>query len=125
MFLVPMLTVCLAKTWRQSSFFFVGLLLIAVGCLGLAFSAVSSELWIAIVAMIVAGSVSAVMTVLRQGGFAMGVALLNAAFTLQTTKLVLPFPPYAGVFLLCAAFAGIGAVTAYMLLKSKENREPD
>ncbi len=149
MFLVPMLTVSLAKTWRQSSFFFVGLLLVAVGCLGLAFSAVSSELWIAIVAMIVAGSgaaaiqtqvsgalissapiqqagsVSAVMTVLRQGGFAIGVALLNAAFTLQTTKMVLPFPPYAGVFLLCAAFAGVGAVTAYMLLKSKENRELD
>ncbi|WP_027244503.1 MFS transporter [Leisingera daeponensis] len=146
MFLVPMLSVGIAKTWRQSSFFCVGLILVGIGCLGLSASAMASDPRIAILAMIVAGSgaaaiqtqvsgaliasapiekagsVSAVMTVLRQGGFAIGVAMLSAILTLQDTMPALPFPPFAGLFLICAAVAGIGAAITYLLLQHRESR---
>jgi MFS family permease len=146
MFLVPMLSVSIAKRWRQSGFFCVGLLLVGLGCLGLAASAIAIDFRIAILGMIVAGSgaaaiqsqvsgaliasapiekagsVSAIMTVLRQAGFAVGVALLSAVLALQGTIPALPFTPFAGLFLICAAIAGIGAATTYLLLKSRENQ---
>lgn len=145
MFLVPMLTVGIAKKWRQSSFFCIGLLLVGIGCLGLAASAIAGDFRVSIVAMMVAGSgaaavqtqvsgalissapiekagsVSAIMTVLRQGGFAIGVALLSAVLALQDARPDLPYPPFAGLFVICAAIAVSGALISYLLLKSREN----
>lgn len=137
MFAVPYLVTRLATRSRESVFYGGGLAVVAAGCLVIAAGARSHALAVVIIGMIVAGigaaavqnqvsgaliaaappdragSVAAIMTILRQGGFAVGSALLSNATG--------SFP---ALFAICVLVAGAGAVGAFLLIRSDETR-PD
>jgi MFS family permease len=135
LFAVPYLVTPVATAVRQSAFFAGGLAVVAGGCLVIAFGAQLRALAVVVVGMTVAGigaatvqnqvtgaliasapseragSVAAIMTILRQGGFAVGSALLSNATG-----------AYPLLFTICALVAGAGAAGAYLLIHSGETR---
>ncbi|KOV83465.1 hypothetical protein ADL03_20535 [Nocardia sp. NRRL S-836] len=135
LFAVPYLVTRLATRARQSVFYGSGLAAVAAGCLTIALGAQFRSLGAVIAGMIIAaigaasvqnqvtgaliatappdraGSVAAIMTILRQGGFAVGSALLSNATG--------GFPLLFGV---CVLVAGVGAVSAFLLIRSDETR---
>jgi MFS family permease len=135
MFAVPYLVTPVATAARQSTFFAGGLTVVAAGCLVLAAGAQLRTLAVVIAGMTVAGigaatvqnqvtgaliasappdragSVAAIMTILRQGGFAVGSALLSNATG-----------DYTLLFAICVVVAGAGAAGAYLLIRSDETR---
>lgn len=135
MFAVPYLVTRVAATSRQSTFYPGGLAVVAAGCLIIAAGAGLRALALVIVGMTVAGvgaatvqnqvtgaliasappdragSVAAVMTILRQGGFAVGSALLSNATG--------GFPV---LFAICVLVAGAGAACTFLLIRSDESR---
>jgi predicted MFS family arabinose efflux permease len=135
MFAVPYLVTRVAATSRHSRFFGGGLVVVAAGCLLIAAGAQMPSLVVVAVGMTVAGigaatvqnqvtgaiiasapagragSVAAIMTILRQGGFAVGSALLSNATG--------SFPALFGI---CVLVAGAGAVCTFLLIRSDETR---
>jgi MFS family permease len=135
MFVIPYLVTRVAATSKQSAFYSGGLAVVAAGCLMIALGAHLRELVVVIAGMTVAGvgaagvqnqvtgaliasapeeragSVAAVMTILRQGGFAVGSALLSNATSGFTV-----------LFSICVLVAGAGAVCTYLLIRSDETR---
>lgn len=142
MFLVPMLSMGIANRWSKHTFFFSGLAIVAVGCLGIAISSLLSSPLIAIVAMIFAGcgaaaiqtqvsgaliasaptdkagSVTAVMTAIRQGGFAVGTALLSNALVLSFAFGPVVVDGYTLLFFTGSVIAAVGAAIVYYLVKT-------
>jgi MFS family permease len=133
LFAVPYLVTRVAVTSRQSAFYSSGLVVVAAGCLTIAAGAQLGALAVVIAGMTVAGigaatvqnqvtgaliasappdragSVAAIMTILRQGGFAVGSALLSNATG--------AFPV---LFAICVLVAGAGAVCTFLLIRSDE-----
>ena len=143
MFLVPYWVTGVAKRWSEAKFFSIGLLLVAIGCLGIAIGANSVSYTFSIAGMVLAGSgaaamqtqvsgaiiasvpadqagaVSAIMTILRQGGFALGTALLSLTLVLGTGSLT----NFTILFLTCALVAGLGGTLTFLLLQPKMKQE--
>lgn len=135
MFAVPYLVTPVATAARHSVFFAGGLTVVAAGCLTLAAGAQVGTLAVVIAGMTVAGigaatvqnqvtgaliasapadragSVAAIMTILRQGGFAVGSALLSNATG-----------GYPLLFAVCVLVTGAGAACTYLLIRSDETR---
>ena len=144
MFLVPLWVTGFASRWSEAKFFSTGLLLVAVGCLTIAIGAYRVSYGFSIGGMVLAGSgaasmqtqvsgaliasvsqdqagaASAIMTILRQGGFVLGVALLSLALAHDFG----PLDRFTVLFLICAFTAGLGAASAYLLLKPKAKHQP-
>ncbi|MFY7958869.1 MAG: MFS transporter [Elsteraceae bacterium] len=88
--------------------------LIGFGLAGCGGAFINSQLSGALVAFAPperAGTASAVATTLRQGGFAIGVALLGAAAGVGSH-------PYAASFLIAATAAALGALAAWTLIRT-------
>jgi MFS family permease len=139
MFVIPYLVTGIAARARHSRFFPGGLAVVAAGCLVLALGAYLGDLTVAIVGMVVAGvgaatvqnqvsgaliasapedragAVAAVMTVLRQGGFAVGSALLSNAVTGSSSA-----DGFVVLFMICVLVAGVGAALTFLLIRSDE-----
>jgi MFS family permease len=135
MFAVPYLVTPVATKAKQSTFYPGGLAVVAAGCLIIAVGAQQTSLAVVIAGMTVAGigaatvqnqvtgaliasappdragSVAAIMTILRQGGFAIGSALLSNATS-----------EYSVLFGICVLVAGAGAVCTFLLIRSDETR---
>jgi MFS family permease len=135
MFAIPYLVTRVAATSKQSTFYPGGLAVVAAGCLIIAVGAQLRALGVVIAGMTVAGvgaatvqnqvtgaliasappdragSVAAIMTILRQGGFAVGSALLSNATG--------GFPM---LFSICVLVAGAGAMCTFLLIRSDETR---
>ncbi len=143
MFLVPLWVTGFASRWSEAKFFSTGLLLVAIGCLTIAIGAYRVSYGFSIAGMVLAGSgaaamqtqasgaliasvsqdqagaVSAIMTILRQGGFVLGVALLS----LTLVRDFGPLDRFTMLFLICALIAGLGGASTYFLLKPKAEQE--
>jgi MFS family permease len=143
MFLVPYWVTGVAKRWSEAKFFSIGLLLVALGCLVIAIGSHSVSYGFSIAGMVLAGSgaaamqtqvsgaliasvaqdqagaVSAIMTILRQGGFALGTALLSLTLALDAG----PLENFTILFLSCALVAGFGGMLTFLLLQTKAKQE--
>jgi MFS family permease len=143
MFLVPYWVTGVAKRWAEAKFFSIGLLLVALGCLAIAIGSHSVSYGFSIAGMVLAGSgaaamqtqvsgaliasvaadqagaASAIMTILRQGGFALGTALLSLTLSLGTG----PLKNFTILFLTCALVAGLGGILTFLLLQPKVKQE--
>lgn len=143
MFLVPYWVTGVATRWSEARFFSIGLLLVALGCLMIAIGAHRVSYGFSIAGMVLAGSgaaamqtqvsgaliasvsqdqagaVSAIMTILRQGGFALGTALLSLTLVLDVGTL----DRFTVLFLTCALIAGLGGTFTFLLLKPKAKQE--
>ncbi|RLK58751.1 MFS transporter [Actinokineospora cianjurensis] len=135
LFAVPYLVTGVATRARQSTFFGGGLAVVAAGCLLIAVGAQLRTLAVVIAGMTIAGigaatvqnqvtgaliasapperagSIAAVMTILRQGGFAVGSALLVNATN-----------GYPTLFAICVLVTGVGALSTFLLIRSDETR---
>jgi len=138
MVFLPPLAGRLATRWGWRALFTCGLMVIAAGDLALALkptwtmallgmvviatgaALVQSQLSGAVVTLAPpaqAGMASALTIVMRQGGFALGIAALGAALGSEQAA-----SAYTLSFLLAAAASGLGAVAALLLLPSDATR---
>jgi MFS family permease len=148
MFVVPLLLANpaiarMAAGMRQSSYYFTGLFVVALGCGAVAVGSYLHEYVLAIAGMIVAGvgaaamqsqvsgaliacapqeragNVTAVATVLRQGGFAIATAFL--AKVMQAKIYLGPYSieSFTLLFSVCGLVAGIGAVCTLVLTQTR------
>lgn len=138
MVVLPPLAGHLATRWGWRALFTAGLAVIAIGdlaltlqptwtmaLLGMAIIAtgaalVQSQLSGAVVTLAPpaqAGMASALTIVMRQGGFALGIAALGAALAPEQGA-----SAFAGVFLLATAASAIGAAAALLLLRAGATR---
>ncbi|MCV6574676.1 MAG: MFS transporter [Cohaesibacter sp.] len=143
MFLVPYLVTDVAKRWSEAKFFSSGLLIVALGCLAIAIGSHHISYGFTIAGMVLAGSgaaamqtqvsgaliasvsqdqagaVTALMTILRQGGFALGTALLSLTLVLDIGQL----KNFTILFLTCALVAALGGALTFLLLQPKMKQE--
>jgi len=138
MVFLPPLAGRLATRWGWRALFTCGLVVIAVGDLALALqptwmmallgmvviatgtALVQSQLSGAVVTLAPpsqAGMASALTIVMRQGGFALGIAALGAALGTEQAA-----SAYTSVFLLAAAASAVGAAAALLLLPAGATR---
>ena len=138
MVVLPPLAGHLATRWGWRNLFSCGLVVIAIGDLALALeptwtmallgmaviatgaALVQSQLSGAVVTLAppaMAGMASALTIVMRQGGFAIGIALLGAALGSEQAA-----SDYSRVFLLAAAASGLGVAAAVLLLPARPTR---
>lgn len=138
MVVLPPLAGRLAMRWGWRALFTSGLVVIAIGDLALALqptwtmallgmaiiatgaALVQSQLSGAVVTLAPpaqAGMASALTIVMRQGGFALGIAALGAALAPEQGA-----SAFAGVFLLATAASAIGAAAALLLLRAGATR---
>ena len=138
MVVLPPLAGHLATRWGWRILFSCGLVVIAIGDLVLALeptwtmalpgmaviatgaALVQSQLSGAVVTLAppaMAGMASALTIVMRQGGFAIGIALLGAALGSEQAA-----SDYTRVFLLAAAASGLGVAAAVLLLPARPTR---
>ena len=138
MVVLPPLAGHLATRWGWRALFTAGLAVIAIGDLALALqptwtmallgmaiiatgaALVQSQLSGAVVTLAPpaqAGMASALTIVMRQGGFALGIAALGAALAPEQGA-----SAFAGVFLLATAASAIGAAAALLLLRAGATR---
>lgn len=138
MVFLPPLAGRLATRWGWRALFTCGLVTIAAGDLALALqptwtmallgmaviatgtALVQSQLSGAVVTLAPpaqAGMASALTIVMRQGGFALGIAALGAALGLEQAA-----SAYTSVFLLAAAASAVGAAAALLLLPAGATR---
>jgi EmrB/QacA subfamily drug resistance transporter len=106
------LTLALQPTWTMA---LLGMAIIATGA-----ALVQSQLSGAVVTLAPpaqAGMASALTIVMRQGGFALGIAALGAALAQEQGA-----SAFAGVFLLATAASAIGAAAALLLLRAGATR---
>ncbi|MBL0898643.1 MAG: MFS transporter [Reyranella sp.] len=140
MVFLPPLAGRLATQWGWRSLFMTGLMLIAAGDIALALgpsgaafagmaviaigaALVQSQLSGAVVTLAPpaqAGMASALTIVMRQGGFAVGIALLGGALGTQRDA-----GAFALLFVLAAGFAAIGAAAARLLLRDSRGASAD
>lgn len=142
MFLVPYATKGLAANLRDFIFYPGGLFIVGLGCFIMAISALQASYFIAVMGMVLAssgaaviqtqisgaliasapqdkaGSVSAVMTILRQGGFAVGIALLSVIVTSNASSSDNDQMVFAIMFGLCGIIAFTSCVLTYFLILS-------
>ena len=147
MFLVPYATRGLAANLRDFIFYPGGLFIVGLGCFVMAISALQASYFIGIMGMVVAssgaaalqsqvsgaliasapqdkaGSVSAIMTILRQGGFAVGVALLSVTVTSDASSSNNDQMAFVIMFGLCGIIASIGCVLTYFLIFAGQQTE--
>ena len=147
MFLVPYATRGLAANLRDFIFYPGGLFIVGLGCFIMAISALQASYVIAVMGMVLAssgaaalqtqvsgaliasapqdkaGSVSAIMTILRQGGFAVGVALLSVTVTSDASSSNNDQMAFVIMFGLCGIIAAIGCVLTYFLIFAGEQTE--
>jgi MFS family permease len=149
MFLIPYLVPRVVARLRDSTFYAGGLLLVAAGCTLLAIAAYAGAYAVAVVGMLVAGvgaaamqtqvsgaliasapgaragAVSAILTVLRQGGFALGTALLSSTMRISIGIGAAPgrgtIDGFTALFLTCAVVAGAGSLMTRALVLADEN----
>ncbi|MDJ0629334.1 MAG: MFS transporter [Rhodobacter sp.] len=143
MFVVPYLVTGLATEWSEEKFFSFGLGVVAAGCVVIALGAHQASYVFSIAGMVLAGvgaaamqtqvsgaliasvpqdqagAVSAIMTILRQGGFALGTALLSLTLAIDDG----PFGRFTVLFLVCAFTAGVGGIFTFALVRP--NRKAD
>lgn len=138
MIVLPPLAGRLATRWGWRILFSCGLVVITVGDLALALeptwmmallgmaviatgtALVQSQLSGAVVTLAppaMAGMASALTIVMRQGGFAIGIALLGAALGSEQAA-----SDYSRVFLLASAASGLGVAAAVLLLPARPTR---
>lgn len=132
MLLLPFIGARIALVLKPRAFFSSGLVVVGIGGLVLAYGAHAANLWIALTGMLVtgagaaavnsqvsgaivalapkerAGTVSAVATILRQGGFATGIAALGALLNRAGT----PTSAAAADFVPLFASAGLVSLTS-------------
>ncbi len=143
MVFLPPLAGRLATHWGWRTLFTTGLVLIAAGDIALALgpsggpsgaafagmaviaigaALVQSQLSGAVVTLAPpaqAGMASALTIVMRQGGFAIGIALLGGALELERAT-----SGYTTLFLLAAGAAAAGALVAFLLLRTAPGHDP-
>ena len=96
------------------------LLLLGMAVIGTGTALVQSQLSGAVVTLAPpaqAGMASALTIVMRQGGFAVGIALLGAALGQEQTAVA-----YTSMFALAAGASGLGALAALLLLPARPTR---
>lgn len=148
MFLVPMVlangaVARRAAAVKQSSYYFTGLLVVSLGCLAMSLSAYFATPAFAVLGMVVAGvgasamqsqvsgaliasapleragNVTAISTVLRQGGFAIGTALLAKLMEAEITLGGHAIAGFPLLFFACAIVAGIAAFCTLLLTQPR------
>ena len=146
MVMLPMFGARIALALRPGIFFSTGLLVVAAGCGVIAIGAELGNLAVSLVGMTVAGAgtavlhsqvsgaivglvareqagaASAVTVMLRQGGFALGIALLAGVLRMMgggEPGLVLGANPYTVLFCVAGACAVVSALVVFLLIAPK------
>jgi len=146
MVMLPMFGARIALALRPGIFFSTGLLVVAAGCGVIAIGAELGNLAVSLVGMTVAGAgtavlhsqvsgaivglvareqagaASAVTVMLRQGGFALGIALLAGVLRMMgggEPGLVLGANPYTILFCVAGACAVVSALVVFLLIAPK------
>jgi MFS family permease len=148
MFVVPFLVAKLSAAARQSAYYSAGLLVVSVGCslvtlgaffyaipfaiagmfiAGVGAATIQSQISGALISSVPqerAGAASAILMVLRQGGFAVACALLSKV--LQTTLSIGPntFDSFTLLFFVCTVAAALGSAATFLLVRSHERTRP-
>ena len=147
MVLLPVFGARLALLLKFRWFFTLGLLIVGLGCIVLAYSATAPSIAVVLIGMALCGSgaalvnaqisgavvalvprdragmASAVVTVLRQGGFAIGIACLGALLRIASdgqTDDVNRAGNYQTLFLFAGVSAIAGAGAVLLLLRGRE-----
>jgi EmrB/QacA subfamily drug resistance transporter len=144
---LPMLGGRIALAMGQVPFFAAGLTVLAAGCFVIACGAHAHDLWLAVIGMVLAGSgtavvnpqvsaaivaiapkdragtASAIATVLRQGGFAIGIALLGAALRWSNGARTDTGAgsDFTWLFAVAGGGALVGAVTTLVLIRPERS----
>jgi MFS family permease len=148
MVFLPMFSARVALAMSTRNFFSLGLVVVAIGGAVIAFGADAQSVLISLVGMAIAGSgtaivnpqmvaklvglvpreqagaVSAITVILRQGGFALGIAMLGGVLRALTSGEPVPaalqdFNAYAILFALAGISALIGAVLVFTLIDAR------
>jgi hypothetical protein len=148
MFVVPLLLANprIARTVaevKQSNYYFSGLFVVCLGCAAITLGAYFREYSYAVVGMVVAGigaaamqsqvsgaliasapqeragGVSAITTVLRQGGFAIASAFLAKVMQANLQLGSHAIEGFTLLFFVCAAVAGVGSICTYFLTRTR------
>jgi MFS family permease len=148
MFVVPLLianprVARMAAEVKQSTYYFSGLFVVSLGCVAISFGSYFHEYSYAVAGMVIAGfgaaamqsqvsgaliasapqeragGVSAITTVLRQGGFA-----IASAFLAKVMQAKIHLGPYSIenftlLFFICALVAGVGSICTFFLTRTR------
>jgi MFS family permease len=151
MFVVPLLLASpsvarMVSEVKQSNYYFSGMFVVALGCAAITLGAYFREFSYAVVGMVVAGvgaaamqsqvsgaliasapqeragGVSAITTVVRQGGFAIASAFLAKVMQANVQLGSHPIEGFTLLFLVCAAVAGAGSICTFLLTRTRPVR---
>jgi EmrB/QacA subfamily drug resistance transporter len=144
MAILPLVGARMSLALKPGPFFASGLAVVAGGCLMVAVSAENASLALSLLGMAIAGAgaavvhsqvsgaivalvpreqagaASAITIMLRQGGFALGIALLAVTLTAERPSLVSGVQPYAFLFIVAGLAAIVGAVGAMVLIRQPQ-----
>lgn len=146
MFVVPLLIAnprvarAVAET-KQSTYYFSGLLIVSLGCVIISFGSYIHEYGYVVAGMVIAGvgaaamqsqvsgaliasapaeragGVSAITTVVRQGGFAIASAFLAKVMQAEIRLGPYSIEHFTLLFLVCGLVAGLGSICTFVLIR--------
>lgn len=145
MAILPLIGARMSLAFKPGPFFASGLAVVAVGCLMVAVGSENASLALSLLGMAIAGAgaavvhsqvsgaivalvpreqagaASAITIMLRQGGFALGIALLAVTLTAEQSSMIGGGQPYTILFIVAGLAAVVGAIGALLLIRQPQN----